>query len=246
MQLLTVKQIVTIGNLADRGVRRVLYEAFDYERILAQEERIRASEGVEDKAVYERSQRRGVRIETFAEDRIRYFEQDLSEDFFPQLRDTLPTKAQKLAYLAVKLRYYSRANEVPRALLEVIAPKFFEMYPEGEIWYIELDESTLRKIWADEDLDTHADDWRQMFEEERNLWEHLLATHPDASVEAALAQTRQSQLQLENAIRARFGLGPPLSAEAFESHRRAEQANTPQPPSGCLALLFNLWPTRSS
>jgi hypothetical protein len=151
VQHLTIKQIVTIGNLADGGVRRVLYEAFDYERNLAQEERIRASEGVEDKAVYELLERRGFRIETFAEDRIRYFEQDLSEDFFPQLRDTRPSKAQKLAYLAVKLRYYSRANEVPRALLDVIAPKFFEMYPEGEIWFVELDESTLRKLWADED-----------------------------------------------------------------------------------------------
>jgi curved DNA-binding protein CbpA len=107
------------------------------------------------------------------------------------------------------------------------------------------DASRAPKIWADEDLDTHADDWRQMFEEERNLWEHLLATHPDASVEAALAQTKHSQLELENAIRARFSLGPPLSPEAFESQRRAEQATTPHPPSGCLALLFNLWPTAS-
>jgi curved DNA-binding protein CbpA len=105
------------------------------------------------------------------------------------------------------------------------------------------DASLEARVWADEDLDTHADDWRQMFEEERNLWEHLLATHPDSSVEAALAQTKHSQLELENAIRARFSLGPPLTAEAFESQRAAEQANTPQPPGGCLAvLLTSLWP----
>ena len=102
------------------------------------------------------------------------------------------------------------------------------------------DASLAPRVWADEDLDTHADDWRQMFEEERNLWEHLLATHPDASVEAALAQTKRSQLELENAIRARFSLGPPLTPEAFESARAAEQANTPRPPSGCLAMLLSL------
>ena len=107
------------------------------------------------------------------------------------------------------------------------------------------DASLTPRVWADEDLDAHADDWRQMFEEERNLWEKLLATHPDPSVEAALAQTKQSQLELENAIRARFSIGPPLSPEAFESARAAEQANTPRPPSGCLAVLVVcLWTLR--
>src|ERR671935_1202562 len=64
------------------------------------------------------------------------------------------------------------------------------------------DASLAPRIWADEDLEMHADDLRQMFEEERNLWETLLATHPAGSVEAALGQTKQSQLDLENAIRA--------------------------------------------
>jgi curved DNA-binding protein CbpA len=100
------------------------------------------------------------------------------------------------------------------------------------------DASQAPRDWADEDLDCHADDWRQMFEEERNLWETLLATHADPSVEAALTQTKRSQLDLENAIRARFALGPPLTPEAFESQRAAERANTPRPPSGCLTLLF--------
>jgi curved DNA-binding protein CbpA len=103
-------------------------------------------------------------------------------------------------------------------------------------------------LWTDEDLDAHADDLRQMFEEERNLWEQLLAVHPEGSVEAALAQTRHAQLELENAIRARFDLGPPLSAEQFEVQRAAELARTPSPPSGCLTLLL-LWviaPTRLS
>jgi curved DNA-binding protein CbpA len=102
------------------------------------------------------------------------------------------------------------------------------------------DASLEPRVWADEDLDTHADDWRQMFEEERNLWETLLVTHPDESVEAALEQTKASQLELENAIRARFAQGPPLTPEAFESHRAAEQAHTPRPPSGCLTVLLHL------
>jgi curved DNA-binding protein CbpA len=103
------------------------------------------------------------------------------------------------------------------------------------------DASLAPRVWAVEDLDTHADDWRQMFEEERNLWEQLLTAHPDASVEAALAQTKQSQLELENAIRARFSLGPPLSAEAFEWHRAAERATTHHPPSGCLTILLGVF-----
>jgi curved DNA-binding protein CbpA len=102
------------------------------------------------------------------------------------------------------------------------------------------DASLAPRIWADEDLDTHADDLRQMFEEERNLWEQLLAVHPEASVEAALAQTRQAQLDLENAIRAHFNIGPPLSTEQFEVQRASELASTPRPPSGCLMLLFGL------
>ena len=102
------------------------------------------------------------------------------------------------------------------------------------------DASLAPRAWAEEDLDTHADDWRQMFEEERNLWEQLLATHPDPSVEAALAEARQAQLELENAIRARFSIGPPLSAEAFEAQRAAELSNTPRPPSGCLTVLFTM------
>jgi curved DNA-binding protein CbpA len=101
-------------------------------------------------------------------------------------------------------------------------------------------------LWA-EDLEQHVDDWRQMYEEERNLWETLLASYPESnpdpspsrqSVEAALAQTRQSQLDLENAIRARLSHLPPLSAEAFEEQRASAKAHTPRPPGGCLTLLL--------
>jgi curved DNA-binding protein CbpA len=95
-------------------------------------------------------------------------------------------------------------------------------------------------LWTDESLAEHADDWRQMFEEERNLWEQLLKTHPSASAEAALAQTRQAQLDLENALRARAGL-PPLSPSAFEEERALVQARTPRAPVGCLLVLFHLF-----
>ena len=94
------------------------------------------------------------------------------------------------------------------------------------------------RVWTDEDLDTHADDWRQMFEEERNLWEKLLSAHPGAAIEAALAETKHAQVELENAIRARLHNLPPLSPDAFETQRAAELASTPRPPSGCLTLLL--------
>lgn len=93
------------------------------------------------------------------------------------------------------------------------------------------------QLWTDESLVEHADDWRQMLEEERNLWEQLLRTHPAPSAEAALAQTRHAQLDLENALRARDGL-PPLSQSAFEEERTLAQARVPRAPGGCLLLLL--------
>ena len=77
-----------------------------------------------------------------------------------------------------------------------------------------------------------------MFEEERNLWEKLLSAHPGAAIEAALAETKHAQVELENAIRARLHNLPPLSPDAFEAQRAAELAGTPRPPSGCLTLLL--------
>jgi hypothetical protein len=150
---LETKRIITTNNLTNGTVRRLLYEAFDYDRILAREARMKAeniADGLE--AHIPLGDHDLIEDHTFAENRIRYFNQDFWDDLFPQLRGTPPTNVQKLAYLAKKLRNYWNGNELPRALLDVVAPKFFEMYPNGEIWFVQLDELTLRKIWKDEDM----------------------------------------------------------------------------------------------
>jgi|SRR5215208_6649815 len=149
---LKAKKTITINNLTNGTVRRLLYEAFDYDCILARENRMKAeniAEGLDPYAPL--IERDLVENHTFAENRIRYFNQDFWDDLSPHLRGTPPTNIQKLAYLVEKLRSYGNSNEVPRALLDVVAPKFFELYPRGEIWFVELDESTLQKIWEDED-----------------------------------------------------------------------------------------------
>ncbi|MBV9355805.1 MAG: DnaJ domain-containing protein [Chloroflexi bacterium] len=76
------------------------------------------------------------------------------------------------------------------------------------------------------DLEGHADDWRAMYQEERQLWEQLLAAKPAgdpsrAGLEAALQKAKQDQLELENALRARAGQ-PPLSMDAFDQQRSHE------------------------
>jgi murein peptide amidase A len=97
------------------------------------------------------------------------------------------------------------------------------------------------------DLDGHADDWRQMYEEERQLWEQLLAAKPAgdpgrAGLEAALDHACQEQLVLENAVRARAGL-PPFDRAAFEAHRARERAALigQAHAAGCFGLLAVAW-----
>ena len=87
-----------------------------------------------------------------------------------------------------------------------------------------------------EDLDEHADDWRNMYAEERNLWEQLLNSQPAPgpgrqAIEAALHRTRQAQLDLENALRARDGLRPLTQAD-FDTQREPTPTT-----SGCLVSL---------
>jgi protein MpaA len=98
--------------------------------------------------------------------------------------------------------------------------------------------------WA-ADLDGHADDWRQMYEEERKLWEQLLAAKAPGDpsrggLEDALAQAKRDQLELENALRGRAGLGP-IDATAFESQRLHERSVLAgQAHAGCLGVLVLL------
>ncbi len=93
------------------------------------------------------------------------------------------------------------------------------------------------------DLDGHADDWRQMYEEERLIWEQLVKAHaigtPDrARFERELRRAKTAQLALENALRAREGF-PPLAEADFERQRSGEidraRAATH---AGCLGLLL--------
>jgi curved DNA-binding protein CbpA len=97
------------------------------------------------------------------------------------------------------------------------------------------------------DLDRHADDWRQMYEEERKLWEQLLAAKaPDdpgrRGLEQALAQAKRDQLELENALRERAGLGP-IDAATFEDQRQHERSTlAAHAQAGCLGVLvLALW-----
>lgn len=97
-----------------------------------------------------------------------------------------------------------------------------------------------RPIWAD-DLDVHADDWRQMLEEERHGWESLLASGaPDparrAHLERELGRARQAQVELENALRAREGL-PPMDEATFEAERARRPEALTRHAGGCLVLL---------
>lgn len=97
-------------------------------------------------------------------------------------------------------------------------------------------------LWGD-DVDTHAEDWRQMYEEERLAWERLLSARtPDAPdrpvLEASLLRTRRAQLALENAIRAREG-APPVGEAELDAQREAARRQAVRDParSGCLAVV---------
>ncbi len=89
------------------------------------------------------------------------------------------------------------------------------------------------------DLEGHADDWRAMYQEERQLWEQLLAAKAPgdpnrAGLEAALQKAKQDQLDLENALRARAGQ-PTLSMDAFDQQRSHEtSALAAHAKAGCM------------
>lgn len=93
------------------------------------------------------------------------------------------------------------------------------------------------------DLDRHADDWRQMYEEERLVWERLLdplpAGAPDrVRFERELQRAKAAQLSLENALRAREGL-PAIGEDEFERARSAERERARSvAPAGCLGVLL--------
>ncbi len=95
-------------------------------------------------------------------------------------------------------------------------------------------------VWS-ADLETHADDWRQMLEEERRMWEQLLAAGPGAAnrphLERELVRAQQAQLELENTLRARAGQDS-LTQPEFEKRRLEERdlARRQTHAAGCLLL----------
>jgi len=96
-------------------------------------------------------------------------------------------------------------------------------------------------VW-EADLDEHAADWRNMYEEERQLWEQLLASKAAddpgrAGIDQALQRTRREQLELENALRRREGLAP-IDETEFEAQRvRHSLTATAHARAGCLGVL---------
>ena len=111
--------------------------------------------------------------------------------------------------------------------VSVPAPEEPPLAPEDPPWRLDFERGD------------NLDDWRQMYAEERQVWEQLLRSRPtpDAQIQAALARARQDQLELENALRARQGLTP-LSPADLEVElagtrqlRRVEASRV-----GCAAL----------
>jgi curved DNA-binding protein CbpA len=93
----------------------------------------------------------------------------------------------------------------------------------------------------DLELGRDMDPWRQMYAEERHVWEELLAGQPTGAsrqqIEHALQAARRDELDLENAIRQRAG-EPPLShAELDAQHTMTERTRTSAAAQvGCLAI----------
>jgi curved DNA-binding protein CbpA len=125
-----------------------------------------------------------------------------------------------------------RRRRYDQALTPLPAPAAPEPAADAPAWLIDLEHG--------HDLD----DWRQMFAEERHLWEQLLAAQPHqpaarADIEAALDRARADQLALENAIRARAGLAPITLADLDRDRMEGERAQqVASVRAGCLTLLL--------
>jgi curved DNA-binding protein CbpA len=101
------------------------------------------------------------------------------------------------------------------------------------------DEPVDERPWQlDVEQGRDLEDWRQMYAEERHLWQQLLLSLPRdapgrADVEAALERARRDQLELENAARARAGEAPLSASDYDRAVARADQA---RPRGGCLVF----------
>ena len=141
MSYVDVQCVITRSNVTKQEIRHLLYKAFWYDQVLANEKRLQKEFRAHPRTALRESC--GVEDGTFAENRIRQYRQR----FLAELKGT---NAEKLVYLSQELSRYPYANELPRVLLDVIAPEFFGMHPTGEIWFVVFDETTRNKVWADE------------------------------------------------------------------------------------------------
>jgi curved DNA-binding protein CbpA len=122
-----------------------------------------------------------------------------------------------------------RRYDAQRAVgsVAVPAPEEPTVAPEDPPWRLDLERGD------------NLDDWRQMYAEERQVWEQLLRSRPtpDAQIQGALDRARRDQLELENAIRAQHDLAPLTPADLeleladVRQHRRAEATR-----AGCAVL----------
>ena len=129
MNSLELRVKITPDNLLDSDIRDLLYDAFGYYKVLSHEEELKVAFPDLLEATSRMKERGLGRDGTFAENRIPDFRNDISSEI-------KGTNTEKLLYLAHQLRYYHCVNECPSALLDVIAPEFFKIFPHGEIWFV--------------------------------------------------------------------------------------------------------------
>ncbi len=101
---------ITPDNLGDDDIRDILYEAYEYDSVLSREEQLK-KEHPKLFGISSRIQNGGIAEDgTFAENRIRYFKENLLSKFQGA------TKVEKFLYLISRIRDYPYFNEQPSAV----------------------------------------------------------------------------------------------------------------------------------
>ncbi|GAG21888.1 unnamed protein product, partial [marine sediment metagenome] len=145
---LELRAKIDATNRTHSDTRELLYKAFEYDAVLAREDKLKAK--YFETCCRVDNEVSGVQDMTFAENRVEHFR----EHFFSRFSGT---KVKKLLCCAYELSYYSYPNEQPRVLLDIVAPAFFKIFPKGEIWFIEFNRLSRSEIWNGEKqlLKTH-------------------------------------------------------------------------------------------
>jgi len=105
-----------------------------------------------------------------------------------------------------------------------------EVAPEEPPWRLDFERG--------DDLD----DWRQMYAEERQVWEQLLRSRPgDPDIKRALDRAVRDQLELENAIRRRLRQAHLTQSDLNSVVRETRAGRAAEAKRvGCAAVLFAL------